>query len=152
MNELQFPPIDGINEVHTDSAPIDVGMVQLACVGELATTDKKGNRVSFERSVAFASKDARLQLSAAVYAKQCDNGVFGPLIRDALAANVLGKQTAEVVQSMLAAGGRNPSKALAATAAGIIVAAWADKAPKGQKAFYVGTVRKVAAALAGAAA
>lgn len=148
MSELQFPQIDGVTESTAVSAPIDVGMMQLACVGELATTDNKGNRVSFERSVAFASKDARLQLSAAVYAKQCDNGVFGPLIRDALAANVLGKQTAEVVQAMLAAGGRNPSKQLAATAAGIIVAAWADKTPKGQKAFYVGMVRRVASALA----
>jgi hypothetical protein len=149
MNELQFPQIDGI-ESTTQEAPIDVGMVQLACVGELCTTDTKGNRVSFERSVAFASKDARVQLSASVYGKQCDNGVYGPLLRDALAANVLGKQTTEVVQAMLAAGGRNPSKALAASAASIIAAAWADKTPKGQKAFYVGMVRKVASALANA--
>lgn len=148
MNNLQFPIIDGAIESTAEVAPIDVGMMQLACVGELSTTDKKGNRVSFERSVAFASKDARLQLSAAVYAKQCDNGVFGPLIHDALAANVLNKQTAEVVQAMLSAGGRNPSKQLTATAASIIVAAWADKTPKGQKAFYVGMVRKVAAVIA----
>lgn len=103
----------------------------------LCTTDKKGARVSFERSIAFASKDARELLSASVYARQIDNGVYGPLFRDALAAGVLAKAGREIVEAMMVGMGRNPCKASAATLCAVMLAAWSGKEPKGQKAFYV---------------
>lgn len=118
----------------------------------LATVDKKGNRVSFERSIAFASKDARMQLSATVYARQLDNGVYGPLVRDALAAGVLGKQATEIVHTMLAAQGRNPSKSAIVPVLAVMLSAWATKEPKGQKAFYVGMIKTLAKSLSEQAA
>lgn len=116
----------------------------------LATVDKKGNRVSFERSLAFASKDARLQLAGTVYARQVAGGTFGPIIRDALAAGVLTKSQCEIVTSMMGTN-RNPTKDTAGAVAGIILAAWASKEPKGQKAFYVAAIRDLHRAIASVA-
>lgn len=117
-------------------------------IATLSTTDKKGNRVSFERSVAFASPIARKQLSADVYAKQCANGIYGPLLADAIQAGTVSKSVAEILNVMLAAGGRNPSKETTKNVSGFILTAWANKEPKGQKAFYVGMVRDLARQLA----
>ena len=116
----------------------------------LCTTGRKGDRVSFERSIAFASKDARELLSANVYARQIDNGVYGPLFRDALAAGILGKASREIVETMMAGMGRNPSKASAATLCAVLLAAWSGKEPKGQKAFYVRLVGRLARHIADA--
>jgi len=116
----------------------------------LSTRAKNGDRVSFERSIAFASKDARQSLSATVYARQIDNGVYGPLIRDSLAAGVLGKANRELIEVMMGTMGRNPSKASTAMLCNVILASWFGKAPKGQKAFYVALVGKLSAHIADA--
>ena len=110
----------------------------------LSTRAKNGDRVSFERSIAFASKDARQALSATVYGRQVDNGVYGPLIRDSLAAGVLGKGAREIVETMMVGMGRNPTKASAATVCSVMLAAWVNKEPKGQKLFYVTVIRRLA--------
>lgn len=114
----------------------------------LATTDKKGNRVSFERSIAFASKDERLKLAATVYERQVNGGTFGPIIRDALAAGMLSKSQREIVDAMLLASGRNPNKPTCIAVVQIILAAWSTKEAKGQKAFYLSLVRSLNQALA----
>ena len=117
----------------------------------LSTRAKNGDRVSFERSIAFASKDARQALSATVYGRQVDNGVYGPLFRDALAAGVLSKASREIVEVMMSSMGRNPSKASAVTLCSVMLAAWSGKEPKGQKAFYVRLVGRLARHIADAA-
>lgn len=114
----------------------------------LATTDKKGNRVSFERSILMASKDERTKLALRVYHRQVESGVYGPIISDALAVGVLTKSQGEIVSTMLASAGRNPTKAIATAVCGVILAAWTTKVPKGNKAIYVAAIRDLAASLA----
>ena len=121
--------------------------ISIINAAELSTIDKKGNRVSFERSLAFASKDARLELAASVYARQVAGGTFGPIIRDALAAGVLTKSQCEIVTAMLGSN-RNPTKDTAGAVCAVVLAAWASKTPKGQKAFYVAAIRDLHRAIA----
>lgn len=117
----------------------------------LSTVDKKGNRVSFERSVAFAAKDARLDMAGKVYAKQCESGRYSRLVKDSLAGGVLNKSQRELFEAMIGIGDAN--KAITQQYCAAVVhmddMARADgKAPKGQKAFYVGMLRQLHVAFA----
>lgn len=112
----------------------------------LSTVDKKGNRVSFERSVAFASKDARLDMAGKVYAKQCEAGRYDRLVKDSLAGGVLNKSQRELFEAMIGIGAAN--KAITQQYCAAVVhmddLARADgKVAKGQKAFYVGMLRQL---------
>ena len=116
----------------------------------LSTVDKKGNRVSFERSVAFASKDARLDMAGKVYAKQCEAGRYSRLVKDSLAGGVLNKSQRELFEAMIGIGDAN--KAITTQYCAAVVhlddlARAEGKAPKGQKAFYVGMLRQLHVAL-----
>lgn len=126
--------IETLNALRTQA----MGVVQ-SFTNSLSTIDKKGNRVSFERSIAFASKDARLNMAATVYAKQCDAGRFGRLVKDSLAGGVLSKAQRELFDAMIGAG--DPNKETTRQFCAAVVALFADKPAKGQKAFYVGMIR-----------
>lgn len=135
-----------MSDISTISAPSSTDLTTISTMG-LSTTDKKGNRVSFERSIMFASKDARTKLALTVYARQVESGVYGPIINDSLSAGVLTKSQGEIVSSMLASAGRNPSKSIATAVCQIVLAAWSAKQPKGQKAIYVEALRDLATSL-----
>lgn len=124
--------------------------VVAAFTNGLTTVDKKGNRVSFERSIAFASKDARLDMAGKVYAKQCEAGRYDRLVKDSLAGGVLNKSQRELFEAMIGIGAAN--KAITAQYCAAVVhmddLARADgKTPKGQKAFFVGMLRQLHTAL-----
>jgi hypothetical protein len=123
--------------------------VVAAFTNGLTTVDKKGNRVSFERSLAFASKDARLDMAGKVYAKQCEAGRYDRLVKDSLAGGVLSKAQRELFEAMIGIGAAN--KAITQQYCAAVVhmddLARADgKVPKGQKAFFVGMLRQLHAA------
>jgi hypothetical protein len=109
----------------------------------LVTKDKKDRVVSFTRSIAFASKDARMGLAVKLYQSQVAGGNFGTLIRDALDAGVVSKRDVGTIIAILGPG-RNPSKANAATAVRVILAAIGEKELKGQKALYGRLIRDLA--------
>ena len=111
---------------------------------DLATTDKKGNRVSFERSIAFASKADREGMTAQLYEKQCNAGRYGRLVRDSLAGGVLNKAQRDFFEAMVGSLG-DPKKELVAQYCAAVVGMYqnAEKQPKGQKAFYVSMLRSL---------
>jgi hypothetical protein len=134
-------------------SPVTVSVVRdtslrvvAAFTSGLSTVDKKGNRVSFERSVAFASKDARLDMAGKVYAKQCEAGRYDRLVKDALAGGVLNKSQREFFDAMIGIGAANKAitQQFCAAVTHLDDLAKAEgKAPKGQKAFYVGMLRQL---------
>ena len=115
---------------NADAAQFAVEMFT-ANTANLATTDKKGNRVSFERSIVFASKDGRADMATAIYEKQVTNGIYTPLLADALMGTA-----------------RNTSKLSAIGLCQIILNLHVGKTLKGQKAFYYSLVSALAEALA----
>lgn len=122
-----------------------------AVTASLATVDKKGNRVSFERSIAFASKDARQGMTGAIYAKQCSAGRYTRLVRDSLEAGVLNKQQRELFEAMVGHGDANKDTTQRYCAAVVHMddnANAAGKPAKGQKKFFIGMLRELHASFA----
>jgi hypothetical protein len=113
----------------------------------LSTIDKKGNRVSFERSIGKGTLTARQGLQRKVYGLQVENGIYGPIIRDALAAGVVPKANRDMLDFRLASMGRNTSKANCVDLASMMLSVWAVKVPKGEKAFYVDLLRQLVVSL-----
>ena len=112
----------------------------------LSTVDKKGNTVSFERSIAFASKDARQGVTGLIYAKQCQAGRFTRLVRDSLEAGVLNKQQRELFEAMVGTGDANKDTTQRYCAAVVHMddnAKAAGKAAKGQKGFFIDMLREL---------
>jgi hypothetical protein len=128
--------IDNAVSQSQDKAALAVVASQAAAFA-LSTSDRKGNRVSFERSIAFAGKDARLKLSTTVYQTQVCNGAYGPLLHDAISA-LCKVESATMLMDGLRTAGRNPSKDAAKTVCGQLMSiiGMAKKPLKGQKAFY----------------
>jgi hypothetical protein len=118
-----------------------------AVTGALATTDKKGNRVGFERSIVFASKDARAAMAIQIYTRQCENGVYTPLLTDALSSGLLSKSQREVADALLGTA-RNISKINAIALCQMLLNLHAGKTLKGQKAFYYSLLGELRDALA----
>jgi len=114
----------------------------------LSTTNRAGSRVSFEASIAFASKDSRLMLSAKTYAVAVEHGRYAGLIRDALDAGLMTKDAAGIVADMLGAA-RNPSKEVTVSVCNVILGRVAGKALKGKKAFYADLIRRLYDSLTG---
>lgn len=118
-----------------------------ASTANLSTIDKKGNRVSFERSIVFASKEARGEIAVAVYEKQANNGIYGPLLSDSLSSGLLTKSQREIADPLMGAA-RNISKVGAIGLCQIILSLHVGKTLKGQKAFYYSLVAALAESLA----
>ena len=114
----------------------------------LSTENKAGSRVSFEASIAFASKDTRLRLSAKTYAIAVEHGRYAGLIRDALNADLITKNTTNIITNILNTT-RNPSKEVTVSVCNVILGCVAGKALKGKKAFYADLIRRLYDSLTG---
>src|SRR6476660_7516501 len=115
-----------------------------AVTHSMVTYDKKGNKRNFEMSLAFASKDERTRLMVEIFAKQCENGDYGNLIREVLSEGIVPKAQALVI-NMLLGQARRPSKATARSFCAIIEGLHAHavvmgKAPKGKKMVLINMV------------
>ena len=75
----------------------------------LVTYDNKGNERGFIMSIAFASKDERVRVTAELFAKQCMNGDYGNLMREVLKEKIVSTAQAEIIEMMLGKA-RRPSK------------------------------------------
>lgn len=105
-----------INTVHSNVTALDVFQ---ATTAGLVTYDKKGNSRSFTMSIGFASKDERTRVMAELFAKQCESGNYGNLMREVLAEGIVPKGQREVIE-MLLGSARRPSKATARNFCAII--------------------------------
>ena len=119
----------------------------MAHVGALSTTNKKGDRVPFERSLVTASLLSRRNLAASIYVKQIDAGRYGNLIRDVLAAGLVSKDAAQLANHMLI-GAVSPSKEVTHGFCAFIIQVVEQKiangkVPKGDKAYYFQLVREL---------
>lgn len=90
-----------------------------ATTSSLVTFDKKGNSRSFTMSIGFASKDERTRVMAELFARQCESGNYGNLMREVLAEGIVPKGQREVIE-MLLGSARRPSKATARNFCAII--------------------------------
>jgi len=137
----------------TTNAPVAQSAASLAIelfsatTSSLATTDKKGNRVGFERSIAFASKDARMEMAVSIYERQVTNGIYTPLLTDALSCGLLTKSQREVADALLGTA-RNISKVNAIALTQMLINLHVGKTLKGQKAFYYSLLGALADVLA----
>lgn len=110
----------------------------------MVTYDKKGNSRNFEMSLAFASKDERTRLMVEIFAKQCESGNYGNLIREVLSEGIVPKAQALVI-NMLLGQARRPSKDTARAFCKIIDglhshAVAVGKAPKGKRMVLINMV------------
>lgn len=144
MSTVHTIPVGQVTESGSAQFAVELFTAQS---NALATTDKKGNRVSFERSIVYASKDARAEMATAIYEKQVNNGIYGPLLIDAVAGGLLTKAQREVADVLMGSA-RNISKASAISLCQIITSLHVGKTLKGQKAFYFSLVVALAEALA----
>ena len=137
-NVSQTSPAFNVEAIPAEAIAKIGAVAVLQFTRDLATTDKKGNRVSFERSIAFASKADREGMTAQLYEKQCNAGRYGRLVRDSLAGGILNKGQREFFEALVGPMG-DPKKELVAQYAAAVVAMYAaaEKQPKGQKAFYL---------------
>jgi len=113
----------------------------------MTTTDKKGNVRGFEMSLAYASKDERTRLMMEIFARQCNNGDYGNLMREVLSEGIVPKGQRVVIEMMLGAA-RRPSKATARNFCAIIEGLHAmlvatGKAPKGKKMVLMNMVAEL---------
>lgn len=115
---------------------------------ELSTVNAKGAVRSFERSIAFASRDARQGLLATIYMKQAENSNFGRIIEDALSSGLVLKANKAVIERKIAdmQMPRNPGKAAALKILELINDLRVES-PKGEKQFYAAIVRDCSALL-----
>jgi len=136
--------MSNINTVAAIATQATAVEVFSALTNGMVTYDKKGNSRNFEMSLAFASKDERTRLMVEIFAKQCECGDYGNLIREVLKEGIVPKAQALVI-SMLLGSARRPSKATARSFCAIIEGLHAHavavgKAPKGKKMVLINMV------------
>ena len=69
--------------------------------GGLVTMNAKGKSGSFERAIAFASREARQSLSAGMMLKQLKNGQYRPLVNDILTCGLIPKANLDWVSASI---------------------------------------------------
>lgn len=76
-----------------------------AASGGLVTMNAKGKSGSFARAIAFASREARQNLSAGMMLKQLQNGQYRPLVTDILSCGLIPKANLDWVSASIPASG-----------------------------------------------
>lgn len=72
-----------------------------AANGGLVTMNAKGKSGSFARAIAFASREARQNLSAGMMLKQLQNGQYRPLVADILSCGLIPKANIDWVSASI---------------------------------------------------
>lgn len=73
------------------SQAMQLSIIENAQNGGLVTMNAKGKSGSFARAIAFASREARQNLSAGLMLKQLQNGQYRPLVNDILTCGLIPK-------------------------------------------------------------
>jgi len=113
--------------------------------GQVVLSSKTGKTGSFARAIAFASRDTRMAMGQALYAKWLANGQYRPLVEDILNCGLVAKAAVPYLQVALPATGP-VSKDMLLTLCQQVAAAVRStgKEIKGQKAFVFGIVERLA--------
>ena len=69
--------------------------------GGMVTMNAKGKSGSFERAIAFASREARQNLSAGLMLSQLKNGQYRPLVNDILTCGLIPKANLDWVSASI---------------------------------------------------
>lgn len=69
--------------------------------GGMVTMNAKGKSGSFARAIAFASREARQNLSAGMMLKQLQNGQYRPLVADILSCGLIPKANLDWVTASI---------------------------------------------------
>ena len=113
--------------------------------GQVVLSSKTGKTGSFARAIAFASRDTRLAMGQALYAKWLSNGQFRPVVDDILNCGLVGKEGSILLQGQVPATGPVSKDTLfnLCTSVTFLVRS-KGKELKGQKAFVYGIVERIA--------
>jgi hypothetical protein len=113
--------------------------------GQVVLSTKTGKTGSFARAIAFASRDTRMAMGQALYAKWLANGQYRPLVEDILNCGLVAKAAVPYLQVALPPAGP-VSKEMLMTLCQQVAHAVNSKGKeiKGQKAFVFGIVERIA--------
>lgn len=87
------------------SQALQIQIYEHAANGGLVTMNAKGKSGSFARAIAFASREARHNLSAGLMLKQLQNGQYRPLVNDILTCGLIPKANLDWVAAGIPASG-----------------------------------------------
>lgn len=114
--------------------------------GQVILSAKTGKTGSFARAIAFASRDTRLAMGQALYAKWLSNGQYRPLVEDILNCGLVHKAAVPYLQVALPETGPVSKETLHNLCRQVTAAVISSgKEVKGQKAFVFGIVERIAA-------
>lgn len=115
--------------------------------GSLVTMNAKGGQGTFARAIAFASRDVRMAMGQALYAKWLANGQYRPLVNDILTCGLVAKSALPYVEGMVPANGAVSKEQLTLLCAAVVNAVQSKgKEVKGQKGFVFEVVKRIAEA------
>jgi len=113
--------------------------------GQVVLSAKTGKTGSFARAIAFASRDTRLAMGQALYAKWLGNGQYRPVVEDILNCGLVGKEGAILLQGQVPQSGPVSKEVLFNLCTSVtFLVRQKGKELKGQKAFVYGIVERIA--------
>lgn len=123
--------------------------------GGMVTMNTKGKSGSFARAIAFASREARQDLSKGMMLKQLQNGQYRPLVSDILSCGLIPKANLDWVSASIPASGPINRETLIGLCKQVKTV-YDNKrtkngdpvALKGEKAFVMGFVKAIVADVA----
>lgn len=84
---------------------LQISIYDNAVNGGMVTMNAKGKSGSFSRAIAFASREARQNLSAGMMLTQLKNGQYRPLVTDILSCGLIPKANLDWVSASIPATG-----------------------------------------------
>jgi len=111
---------------------------------DVVLSAKTGKTGSFAKAVAFATRDARMDLSRKMYANWLANGTYRPVVNDILSSGLVPKSAVPYVAGFLPDNGAIRKEQLINLCNNIDFAIrQSGKEIKGQKAFMYGLVQAI---------
>lgn len=135
-----------------ENKPMLLSIIENAEKGGLVTMNAKGKSGSFERAIAFGSREMRHNLSAGRMLKQLQNGQYRPLVNDILTCGLIPKANLDWVAASIPATGAVNKDTLIGLCRQVS-SVYANKRTKngdpvvlkGEKAFIMGFVQAIVA-------
>lgn len=132
---------------HVSIATVESSLSGSAQVALTTKPDKNGNikTGSFARALAFASREARHDISRALYAKFLANGTYRPVVQD-LIDTLVPKSAQPFLSAVVAPTGPVNKESLIALCRAVKASVDSTgKEPKGQKLFFYGLASAIIA-------
>jgi hypothetical protein len=134
---------------------LQVSIYSNAANGGMVTMNAKGKSGSFARAIAFASREARQNLSAGMMLSQLQNGQYRPLVADILSCGLIPKANLDWVSASIPATGPVNKETLIGLCRQVKTVYDNKKSKngdpvvlKGEKAFVMGFVQAIVADVA----